>query len=168
MKLKVCLFAITYSFACFSYGAESAIQEVFKPVIAKVKTSKTPVYLPTRLPKDLLEKINTVRGYISPNGYGVSLYYRDDIISFTTQIGSFKGSNKLKIPAPHGQKVLLKGQIAGQFRPVSCGGSCAPANLWWQKEGYQYQIQLKLASNMDEVKQQQILTDIANAMVKVE
>jgi len=51
------------------------------------------------------------------------------------------------------------------FRPVSCGGSCAPANIWWEQNGVMYQIQIKLRSDSTEKDQERILVETANATV---
>ena len=56
-------------------------------------------------------------------------------------------------------------QLGGMFSPVSCGGSCAPANLWWQQNGLMYQIQIKLESRSAERDQEKILVETANSMV---
>jgi len=47
----------------------------------------------------------------------------------------------------------------------SCGGSCAPANLWWEENGATYQIQLKLSSATDEREQERLLVETANSVV---
>jgi hypothetical protein len=51
------------------------------------------------------------------------------------------------------------------FRPVSCGGSCAPANLWWEQNGVMYQIQIRLRSDSREKDQERILVETANSTV---
>jgi len=48
---------------------------------------------------------------------------------------------------------------------MSCGGSCAPANLWWEQNGATYQIQLKLSSATDEREQERLLVETANSVV---
>ena len=51
------------------------------------------------------------------------------------------------------------------FLPVSCGGSCAPANLWWEQNGVMYPIQIKLKSSTTEKEQERILVETANSTV---
>ena len=36
------------------------------------------------------------------------------------------------------------------FMPISCGGSRAPKNLWWEQNGVMYQIQIALKSSTTE------------------
>jgi hypothetical protein len=51
------------------------------------------------------------------------------------------------------------------FMPVSCGGSRAPANLWWEQNGVMYQIQIKLKSSTTEKEQERILVETGNLTV---
>ena len=67
---------------------------------------------------------------------------------------------------PNVDKVKLTRGVIGFFRAVSCGGSCAPANLWLGAGSAVYQIQLRLYfSAVDEKKQQRIITEIANSAI---
>jgi hypothetical protein len=66
---------------------------------------------------------------------------------------------------PEVQKVKLSHGIVGFFWPVSRGGSCAPANLWWEQSGTVYQIQLK-PSALSEKKQQTIIAAVANSAIQ--
>lgn len=51
------------------------------------------------------------------------------------------------------------------FLPVGCGGSCAPANLWWQRDDVVYAIQIMLPYDMAPRAQAKVLVGTANAMV---
>lgn len=55
--------------------------------------------------------------------------------------------------------------VLEMFRAVSCGGSCAPANLWWEQSGVMYQIQIKLRNGLTEKDQEKILVETANSTV---
>ena len=66
---------------------------------------------------------------------------------------------------PNTSRVALSGGRTEMFRPVSCGGSCGPANLWWEQNGVMYQIQIKLGSGSPEKCQEKILVETANSMV---
>jgi hypothetical protein len=48
------------------------------------------------------------------------------------------------------RQVDLSRGRTGMFIPVSCGGSCAPENLWWEQNGVMYQIQIALKSSTTE------------------
>jgi hypothetical protein len=56
------------------------------------------------------------------------------IVSFNATRGG-KFSFKRKVDLTHG--------ITGRFRPVSCGGSCAPAFIQWKEFGVLYEIENK-------------------------
>jgi len=67
---------------------------------------------------------------------------------------------------PMAHRVELScGRRTGMFLPVSCGGSCAPANLWWEQNGVMYPIQIKLKSSTTEKEQERILVETANSTV---
>jgi hypothetical protein len=66
---------------------------------------------------------------------------------------------------PNTRRVALSRGRKGMFTPVSCGGSCAPANLWWEQNGVMYQIQIKLRSSSTEKDQEKILVETANSIV---
>jgi hypothetical protein len=90
--------------------------------------------------------------------YAVSLYYELDVGN-AGFAASFQAINNLHYsPRELGnvREVKLAGGITGFFRPVSCGGSCAPANLWWEQGAVLYQIQLKLPSTVREKNQEGI------------
>ena len=55
--------------------------------------------------------------------------------------------------------------LLGYFRPVSCGGSCAPANIWWKDGRVLYQIQLGFASTLRESDQQKAITAAADSAI---
>jgi hypothetical protein len=65
--------------------------------------------------------------------------------------------NVREVKLPHG--------LVGYFSPVSCGGSCAPANLWWEEDQVLYQIQLKLSSTLAEMDQQRATVAVANSAI---
>jgi hypothetical protein len=103
-------------------------------------------------------------GEVSNDGYNISLYY-SEIGSNATYAAGFSASRQ--IFRDLGDPATLANGIVGEFRPVSCGGSCAPANLWWEQNGVLYNIQLKLSNTQDEREQQKILVELANSSVAV-
>ena len=42
---------------------------------------------------------------------------------------------------------------------------CAPANLWWEQNGVQYEIQIKLPFTLTEEEQERILVEAADLSV---
>jgi hypothetical protein len=141
---------------------------VFDPAIAEIRSeTKVPIILPSKLPAVLVEGgIKLASGLLSQTGYEISLYYDTDATD-ATFAALFSGSTEVFSDLPNTQPVKLENGITGMFRPVSCGGSCAPANLWWAKGAVMYQIQIKLPMAMDERQQEKALVEAANSSVAV-
>ncbi len=55
--------------------------------------------------------------------------------------------------------------IHGFFRAVNCGGSCAPAYLWWEENGVLYQIQLELSPALSAQSQRAVMEKIADSAI---
>ena len=81
-------------------------------------------------------------------GYLISLYYSEPGVEATFAAG-FGGSTRIE-HLSDAHRVELSGGRTGMFMFVSCGGSCAPANLWWEQNGVMYQIQIALKSSTTE------------------
>ncbi|WP_329742632.1 hypothetical protein [Dyella sp. A6] len=128
---------------------------------------QVPVFLPTIIPSIVARYgIKDVAVESAGSGYTVALYYsRHD--SDATFAGMVAGSSAVFSSLPGTRKARLANGTMALFRPVSCGGSCAPANLWWQVDGFEYQLQLKLASGLDEGRQLRALREMANSMIRV-
>ncbi len=77
-------------------------------------------------------------GEMREDGYLISLYYSEVGVEATFAAG-FGGSTRIE-HLSDAHRVELSGGRTGMFMPVSCGGSCAPANLWWEQNGVMYQI----------------------------
>jgi len=104
---------------------------------------------------------------VSADEYEVALYYELDVgnAGFAASFAATNNARYSPRELPNVREVKLAGDIVGFFRPVSCGGSCAPANLWWEQGGARYQIQLKLPSALREKKQQRIITAVADSAI---
>src|SRR5689334_959987 len=116
---------------------------VFTPALVQIH-SKTPVpiLLPSKLPFAIPESgIKLASGEVRKDGYFISLYYSAD--ANASYAAGFGGSTLILQgrDLPNSARVALSDGRTGIFRPVSCGGSCAPANLWWEQDGVMYQIQ---------------------------
>jgi hypothetical protein len=131
----------------------------------KAKTS-LPVLLPTKLPKPIGDARNATVEKATSDEYSLALYYKLDMgdAGFAALFAAKKNPAYSPRELGNVRQVKLTHSIVGFFRPVSCGGSCAPANLWWQ-EGPLYQIQLKLSSTTSDAEQQRILTAVADSAI---
>jgi len=162
------LVVVTVFTSLTSAGQANNPAQVFKPAIAEVRNKvRIPIFLPSKLPAVIREgDIKLAWGRVSDDGYNIELYY-SEIGSGATFAAGFGGSTRVFRELPNARRVKLANGIEGIFRPVSCGGSCAPANLWWEQNGVMYQIQIKLSSTTKEEEQESVLIEIANSVVPV-
>jgi len=65
---------------------------------------------------------------------------------------------------PKARRLSLGNGAVAWFLPVSCGGSCAPASLYWQTTKASYVLQMKLASSVAETEQREQLLRTANSL----
>jgi hypothetical protein len=137
-------------------------------ILAEVK-SKTSIaiLLPDELPNDLAKAKYATVEEASSNKYAVSTYYELGIgdAGFAAYFAAEFHADFQPKDLPNVSEVKLSHGLVGYFRPVGCGGSCAPANLWWEKDQILYQIQLKLSPSVPESAQQQALTTAANSAI---
>lgn len=146
--------------------------EVFVPILAELKEkSEVPILLPGELPGEIEGLWAFVEA--EETDYKILIHYENDdgtqLGSGATFYGMFAGA-KGQLPAglpnhPEVREVKLADGNAGFFMPISCGGSCAPANLWWVKDGVLYQIQLKLLSRLSDQDQETAITTVANSAI---
>lgn len=140
---------------------------IFKPALEQIKGQvMIPVLLPSKLPESIHpSEIKVAQGLANEGGYEIYLSYGDcgNACFAANFIGSSKKVQKIFNTRP----VKLPNGIKARFRPVSCGGSCAPANLWWEQDGAMYQIQMKLNSDMSEKMQEKVLVETASSMPSV-
>ncbi len=139
---------------------------VFRPALEQIQSqTRIPILLPSMLPSAIPQKnIKLAVGEVRDGGYFISLYFSEAGVGATFAAG-FGGSMRIFQDLPNTRRVALSGGRTGMFRPVSCGGSCAPANLWWEQNGVMYQIQIKLRSDSQEKDQEKILVQTANSTV---
>lgn len=151
----------------FAMGQGKGPASIFRPALEQIQAqTQIPILLPSRLPSAIPESaIKLASGEVTKDGYFISLYYSED--ANASYAAGFGGSTYiLKIQdLPSTRRVALSGGRTGMFRPVSCGGSCAPANLWWEQNGVMYQIQIKVGSGSMEKDQEKILVETANSIV---
>lgn len=141
--------------------------EVFMPKLAELK-SKThvPILLPDALPKPFTDA-KDVLIHATENKYDVGLYFRLDYGN-AGYAGGFSGEAKPKYgprDIPNVEPIPLVNGIQGYFRSVGCGGSCGPANLWWQVGDVLYQVQLRLSPRTDVQQQKDLVSSVANSAI---
>lgn len=165
--IRAFAFAVVCCIACAAaFGATSRVSAMMAKAKAEIGNSVVvPVYLPTRLPAGTSAKIMSIAGARTAHGYTVTLYYLVGA-GDAGYAGMVSGSTNTLGSLPNTNVVHLASGTAALFRPVSCGGSCAPATLWWQVSGHEYSIQLSLPSRMTPKAQLAQLLVVANSMVR--
>jgi len=140
----------------------TALASVLTEVKAK---SRLPLLLPSELPGSVSGAKYAVLETASESEYAISLNYELDAgdsgfaALFAANAHAGYGPREL----PNVEEVKLSRGLVGYFRPVSCGGSCAPANIWWEENQVLYQIQLKLSSTLSEDDQRRLAITAANS-----
>ena len=131
--------------------------------------SPVPIYLPKAIP-DVVDAANIkyAEGSVGAGRYAIAFYYEMDVgdAGFAGMIaGSTTKVSDNSIP--NTIKVELSNGTPAWFRPVSCGGSCAPANLWWNIGNAGYQIQLEMRSDLPQQTQMKAMIQMADSVEPV-
>ncbi len=149
------------------HGQATGPARVFGSALEQIR-SKTSlsILLPSRLPSAIPESgIKIASGEVRKDGYFISLYYTEDgNASYAAGLGGSTFIIKDR-DVPNSTRVALSNRRTGIFRPVSCGGSCGPANLWWEQNGVMYHIQAQLSPGMPVRDQKETLVEMANSTV---
>lgn len=154
--------------ATSSPNSTRSLPEILASALREVKAeSRAPVLLPSELPEPAAEAKHAVVEKAAANEYAICLYYELGIgnAGFAACFAAQTNPKYRPQDAANVRQVELSRGIRGFFRPVSCGGSCAPANLWWEEGGVLYQIQLKLSSSLSENDQQNAIVATANSSI---
>ena len=146
--------------------------KIFEPLLFEIKKkTHVPILLPSDLPHGVKDA-KCASGGADAGGYWVSLDYACPGGANASFAAYFTGTLKSDyyIPQEEDQRVRLARGITGYFSPVSCGGSCAPANLFWQERGVWYHLQLKdvggpPANEQEEQKQEKTIAAVANSAI---
>jgi hypothetical protein len=109
------------------------------PQIAKAKTGRVAVVLPSTLAADAPASKLYAAGGRTARGYDIQLAYApncsDATACFLAEFWGNPGRIDLKTA------VALAHGITGAYHGISCGASCAPATIQWKEAGVLYTIQ---------------------------
>ena len=144
------------------------LPEALASLLAEVKAkSHVAVLLPSELPEPFAEAKDAVIQSDSEDEYAISLYYETSGggILFAASFSANGRADYGPKDIPNVRKVKLSHGLVGYFREVGCGGSCAPANLWWEEDHVLYQIQLELSPNLADKDQQRKMIATANSAI---
>jgi hypothetical protein len=144
------------------------LPQIFSDVLPGIKAeTHISILLPSHLVDPIAKAKHAVVEDASANGYAISLYYKLGV-GDAGFAGSFSAQAEPKYKLgelANITRVKLAQGLRGFFRAVSCGGSCAPANLWWEQNGIVYQIQIKLPPSLSEQSQQKAIVTLADSSV---
>lgn len=149
-------------------GHRKGPAKVFESVLPRVKEkTKLPVLLPSDLPQPLGKAKYSVIQAVRADDYEISLYYELGIgdAGFAAFFSGQAHANYRPEELGDIQEVKLARETRGFFMPVSCGGSCAPANLWWVDNEVLYLIQLKLPSTLNEREQEKEIVAVVDSAI---
>jgi hypothetical protein len=176
----VAALGLTLASAVFaSTGNNSAAKKLFADAAKDVvKRSSVAVYVPVSLQslgKAALD--GCVFSEAERDSYSISIYGRVTEFDKTAPLpceasdaAFLAGIHGDKKPMPDlskepsAQRVVLQNRAPGWFIPVACGGSCAPATLYWQTSTASYWLQLNLGSLASIAAQRTELLEIANSL----
>jgi hypothetical protein len=148
---------------------------VFRSVLLQIKKkTHVPILLPSALPEGIREVELCATASADATSYSISLDYGcppDGNASFAGYFeGALNGNNNLDCDQSEGdKKIKLARGVEGCFSPVSCGGSCAPSNIWWRENKGWYHFQIHMwgapASKRQEKEQERAMTALANSAI---
>jgi len=144
------------------------LPKAFELVLAEVKAkSHVEVLLPSELPQPFAGANYATVQSASEDEYAISLYYELGVgdAGFAAFFAANGRPDYRPKDIPNGRKVKLSHDLVGYFSEVSCGGSCAPANLWWEADHVLYQIQLKLSPDLSDKVQREKMISVANSAI---
>lgn len=148
--------------------SSKALPGVFSSALSEIRAkTHVPVLLPSELPTPFDDADHAIVEKATTDEYAVSLYYQLGVGNAGFAAGFSAQGKPGYSPRDLGntRPVKLADAIDGFFRPVSCGGSCAPANIWWEKNGTVYQFQLRLSSSASEQDQKKTMIELANSAI---
>ena len=149
--------------------APQALPEGFASAVRSVKSKvRIPILLPSALPEPFNKAKRSVVQSVSEDSYAISLYYELGIgdAGFAADFSGAASQRDSGQEFGNAAEVKLARGLHGTFTPIRCGGSCAPANLWWELGGVVYQIQLKLPYSLnEEERQKKAIIEVANSAI---
>jgi len=145
-----------------------SLPEPLTSVLPEIKAkTHVPVILPSDLPQPISGAKHAVIEKASDKEYAIILFYKLGIgdAGFAALFGAQGGPDYEPQDLGNIRKVELAHGLLGYLRPVSCVGSCAPANIWWKDGRVLYQIQLGFPSTLRESDQKKAIIAAADSAI---
>lgn len=157
---------------------QPSVRDIFVRAAHQVALlTSVPVYVPVSIQSlDKYAKDGCAFETVDKGSFNISLHGR------VTEYGNAEplpceGSNASLLAEIHGdikpmpnmsnagaQKIRLQSGSVAWFSPISCGGSCSPATLYWQTLKASYWLQLRLPSDTSVAQQRKELLDTVNSL----
>jgi hypothetical protein len=145
-----------------------SLPEPLSSVLPEIKAKTlVPVILPSDLPQPISGARHAVIEKASDKEYAIILFYKTGIgnADFAAFFGAQADPDYDPQDLGNIRTVELAHGLLGYFRPVSCGGSCAPANIWWKDGRVVYQFQLGFPSILRESDQKKAIIAAADSAI---
>jgi hypothetical protein len=138
--------------------------DVFLPILQDAKKqTRLPVLLPSDLPSSYGGLVATLAA--EPDKYSIGLITEPEAGRYAAGFLAEKEENYIAADIGNTKHVTLAKNTLGFFRPISCGGSCSPVNLWWEQSGILYNIQAVMSSDTSEDEQERFIVPIADSAI---
>ena len=135
--------ALAVAVPSLAAGGQVNVSAVLAPEIARAKSGKVAVLLPSSIRNDVSSRLYGSAS-VTAKGYDIALAYAprcdDSTACFFADFQA--GPGKLAFAT----RVALAHGIGGAYRGISCGASCAPASIAWEQHGVLYSVQYVLGS----------------------
>src|SRR3989304_5842648 len=148
-RLLALVLLFPMSLICVGAQEEPWLQQMCATALSKTgRHGGIPLYLPSALKKNLGPvKMDALTVEETDDGYHIVLWDQCEppdedglqaCLFFQVGLGgqALKSAGSEKTFST--EAVKLANGIEAKFRAVSCGGSCAPANLWWRTSDAEY------------------------------
>jgi hypothetical protein len=104
------------------------------------RTTTVPILLPSSIPPARTQRLYP-SGSAGPRSWGLSLATRPRCGGATACFfASFGARRGRTLPRP--ANLALANGVRAHFKPITCGGSCSPATLWFVHRGVLHDWQL--------------------------
>jgi len=127
------------------------------------KQTQLPLLLPSELPASYR---GLSAALVAEAGkYAINLLADADAGRYVAGFSAEKEEKYSAADIGNTKQVVLAKNTIGFFRPINCGGSCSPVNLWWEQSGILYNIQTIMSSDTSEDEQEKFIVPMADSAI---
>lgn len=142
----------------------AAVAKEFRAVLQRLKRDAgAPLLLPAELPAAVSGGRVYVEGSGDQTGYSITLSSSPRCGANACFVGFFSATKGETLNEDYERVALAEG-ITGAYKPETCGGSCSPPQIEWERRGVLYTIQLRIHGG-DE-RDRRMLIEVANSAIQ--